>query len=181
MDNPNYSQLELFSKASGHAEVRSGAFLKRIWAYEKAILTIIGFMVTAVISFSVGVEKGKNMANVRTAVRFDVAAKPAPAVVTAIPRRPQFQPVTQLPVKQPAAIRQDVLIPGYTIQLASYKNRSLAQKEADQLKKKGLSVSITSKGIFAVLCVGNFQTKETAQSMLSELEKQYRGCFIRRI
>ena len=50
-----------------------------------------------------------------------------------------------------------------------------------ELKKKGLSTLVLPKGRFIVLCVGRFSDKQTAQPVLTELKKQYRDCFIRRI
>ena len=45
---------------------------------------------------------------------------------------------------------------GYTIQLASYKSKSFAQKEAELLKKKGFVPLVIPKGSYTILCVGKF-------------------------
>ena len=164
MNEKSSSQLELFSQSGAHRGRRAGignSFLRRIWAYEKTILMTMGFIITAMVAFSLGVEKGR-----QPVMQAD---------------RPKLIPEQQQPLveRKPAAV-----IPSpqnYTIQLASYKSKTSAQKEADSLKKKGLSPLIVSKGRYAVLCVGSFSDKENAKALLAELEKQYRGCFIRRI
>ncbi|MFH1127974.1 MAG: SPOR domain-containing protein, partial [Candidatus Omnitrophota bacterium] len=69
----------------------------------------------------------------------------------------------------------------YTIQVASYQTKKGAQKEAEIIKKKGLSVSVLSKGAYSILCVGNFKDKQKAKLVLVELKKRYRDCFIRRL
>lgn len=187
MEKNNYSQLELFSNAQRSASLGGEArtsFLRRIWAYEKTILMVIGFTVTSVIAFSLGVEKGKNLVSVKA--RFDTAAVKKQAVPAAIAMKTT---VTKKPLPA-ATIKQELFVPevkpkvpqqGYTIQLATFKNREFANKEADDLRKKGLSPLVVSKGAYMVLCVGNFSDKETAKSLLSELGKKYQGCFIRRI
>ncbi|MCX5706632.1 MAG: SPOR domain-containing protein, partial [Candidatus Omnitrophica bacterium] len=79
--------------------------------------------------------------------------------------------------RKPVALK----INGYTIQVASFNNKSYALKEAEFLKKKGLVPLLFSNGNYIILCVGNFPNKETAQPLLSELNKRYPNCSIRRL
>ena len=193
MESPNYSQLELFSQANKHSASRhiaSESFLSRIRAYEKIIFILMGFMITAIVAFSLGVEKGRKIAALRQEARFDTANKKQPvtqaAVVNTLAKSPQAAPVikpqglTQKPVEA-APVKPVDSLQNYAIQLASYKNRSSAQKELDLLNKKGFSALMMTKGAYTVLYVGKFSDKETAKAKLSELEKRYHGCFIRRI
>lgn len=179
MEKERYSQLELFSPGQKeYGQIKSPAqnrtFLNYIWGYEKIILTIMGLVITGIISFSLGVEKGKKLAQ---------GYKFSPQ---------ETRQETNIPKAkvQPNAERQDVLKPVtpadslqnyYTIQLASYQSKTSAQKEADALKRKGLLPLVLSKGKYTVLCVGNFADKETARPLLSELKKRYQDCFIRRL
>jgi hypothetical protein len=183
MNNQNSSQLELFSQGPGYSESKvnlSRYFLRRIWVYEKVILVTIGFIITAVIAFSLGVEKGKTVAVLNSNARFDMAK----AKYRSTQEQPLVERKNQIPVPEsetvPSQKSRDNL-QNYTIQLASYKSRTYAQKEADSLKKKGLKPLIVSKGGYVVLCVGSFRDKDNAKTLLPELGKQYRGCFIRRI
>lgn len=172
MNEQKYSQLELFSRGqepNSPRQARGNHFWQRIRVYEKTILMVMGFLVTGLVAFSLGVERGKSL-TVRQ-----------PAIQTNLTRPlPVPQPVTE---KKPLAPepRQAVSPQNYTIQLASYKSKASAQKEAEILKKRGLNPLIVSKGQYAVLCVGTFSGKEGAKALLTELEKKYRGCFIRRI
>lgn len=173
MEKNDYQQLELFSQAKGNNREKreiSRLFLNYIWAWEKAILIIIGLAVTGIISFSLGVERGKRITQVRT--------EEAPPVLF-IPL-PGEAPSAQLP--QPVKKEEPrEYLPNYTIQVASFLNKTSAQKEADTLKRKGLSPMVLPKGKFNIVCVGNFSQRKDAESLLSKLKKQYQDCIIRRL
>ena len=168
MERQENNQLELFSQSNASIQrLRStdSSFLARIRQYEKTILIIIAIIISSIVSFSLGVEKGKKI----------------PQTV---------QPAAQLSerlqvVPKPQSAREDQKIQesigSFTIQIASYKSKTLAQKEAQSLKKKGLSPAVLSKGGYNVLCVGNFSSKKEAQTLLLELKKRYAGCYIRRL
>lgn len=172
MDRQNYSQLELFNESgqtgSSGKYPSNPSLLNYIKAYEKTILITIGFVFISIVSFSLGVEKGKKTAALKNSMRIDlVGATPAEVVDVVKPKE----------VSLPAQIRSQ----GYVIQLASYKARRSAQQEAEILKKKGLSPLILAKGNYMVLCVGNFSSREIAQPLLTELKRKYRDCYIRRL
>ncbi|MFA5356168.1 MAG: SPOR domain-containing protein [Candidatus Omnitrophota bacterium] len=169
-------QLELFSQAKGDIQVKTrvpGTFRLRISKYEKTILFVIVFALISIISFSLGVEKGRKSALLKvSAPKFDLAVKQ------------QAQPALPAPEKKQQAEEKSGLqeyIDSYTIQVASFSKRVNAQKEADNLKKKGLSALVLVKGKFSIVCVGNFSNKEEAESFLPKLRKQYQDCRIRRL
>jgi len=169
MDSRGPSQLELFSRAGKASEprpARGNSLIRRIRTYEKVILASIGFMIAGIVAFSLGVEKGKRLAQQAPPRHIAQEIKPRlsiPALDVTAPQKP------------PASLQN------YTIQLASYANKAYAQKEADALKKRGLEPLILSKGSYVILCVGRFADKDNAKALLPDLQKQYRGCFIRRI
>ncbi len=175
-----YGQLELFSQGNDRKQENtytSKAFLRYISRYEKAVLIIIGFVITGIASFSFGVEKGKNYSTLKTDSQLDIAVKPKPS----LPQEPPKQ-VTKEEQYQP--IKKDdgpESIQNYTIQVASFSNKINAQKEADILKRKGLSPVVVSKGKFSIVCVGNFPKREEAESLLPKFKKQYQDCRIRRL
>jgi cell division protein FtsN len=197
-------QLELFTSSGNSGGLKPRAqgnpFLKHLRAYEKTLLIIIGIAVTSIISFSLGVEKGKQVALKKNNAAFDIALKTNEAglrqplrqpaqqnVPAAVKVKPNVQPVIK-PVVPVTEDRNIVAIPpvkatmgSYTVQVASYKTRSYAQKEAQALEKQGFSTVILSKGNYIVLCVGNFNSKEKAQSLVSQLQKRYQGCMVRRL
>ena len=175
MDKATGLQLELFSGADNgslaSSRGKNPSFLKRVRNYERIMLLIIGIAATAIISFSFGVEKGKKLSLLQNNPRFDIGIR----AEQVLPR----QPIKQ----EPAVItepKEDIKT-AFTIQLASYKTKSYAEKEAQALKKKGLIPLILTKGKYVVLCVGSFTNKEKALSLLTQLEKKYNGCRIRRL
>jgi len=70
---------------------------------------------------------------------------------------------------------------GYTIQVASFKNKELALAYAQSLKSDGLAPMFFAKGNYIILCVGKFSNQESAQPLLIQLQRTYAGCRIRRL
>jgi hypothetical protein len=186
----NTQQLELFSGPGASAQTSGlsrNTLLGHIRGYEKIILVTIGFIVSAVISFSLGVEKGKLIALAPPASKSDITA----AVIR--PDTQKIETVNALPApagsantsivqaKAASPVQGIAKLQNYTIQLASYQSKNLAQKEAGALKKKGLAPLVLSKGSYSILCVGSFNSKETAKPLLSQLKKKYQDSFIRRL
>lgn len=168
VERKDYSQLELFSQSEDSGKRINSSrifFLGYVRGYEKATLLFVCFIAVGIISFSLGVEKGKRLAAVpKPSIRFDLAAVQAP--------KPDVQKPTQVTVSKPQ---------NYTIQLASYQSKTYAEKQAGLLKKKGFTALVLLKGSYTILCVGNFANKETARPLLSELKKKYHDSFIRRL
>jgi len=77
--------------------------------------------------------------------------------------------------------RKKAILKKYVIQVATYRNKTLAQKEKKLLEKKGYPVILSQKGKYMVIFVGKFSTKEEAQKKLKYLKSRYKDCFIRRL
>lgn len=173
-------QLELFSpqqKTFGGTKpsMQNKFIFRQIKSHEKTILIIVAMVITGIFSFSLGVEKGKKF--VQRVPSHPVENKSdSPMLIPQVLSQPKID--KKEPIK-PTATQDKWQY--YTIQLASYQNKALAQKEAEALKKKGFSPLVSSKGGYTVLCLGNFPDKKKALSLLSELKKRYRDCFIRRL
>jgi hypothetical protein len=202
VEKEEHSQLELFSQERGSTQLRSkkqfsGSLLGYIANYEKIILLIIGFIITGVVSFCLGVEKGKSAAGPRLNLQFDMAQEP---VLKTPPAKKTQNENSSLPVNsetqtgliaragQNSAFKKQIIQPvaqqaqgGYTIQVASFQARDYAQRETEKLKKEGFYALILSKGSYSVVCVGNFADKATAQPSLSKLKQSYRDCYLRRL
>lgn len=193
MDKKGYAQLELFSPGKNAASAiphSRHSFLGLIWNYEKAILLIVGYIITATISFALGVEKGKNIVTIKTQPRAFMAPGTDSLKQTPAVKPVQAKPEPSLKLAPTLKEEEAVALPavtvknslaGYTIQVASFKKEASAQKEIDALKKKGFVASVLSKGEHLVVCVGSFMGKNEAQTILSELKKRYQDCFIRRL
>lgn len=188
MEKRSFSQLELFSQTKQNYHQPKGisnSFLSYIYNYEKTILITIGFIIIGIVSFSLGVEKGKRLSIVKFNSHLDMAAKTKLSESVQIITQQQNQTAIKkedASVKiQPQPIYTKDSIRNYTIQVATYQTNSHAQREVEILRKKGFNPLVLSKGEYTVVCVGNFSNKETAKSLLSELKKRYRDCFIRRL
>lgn len=181
MEKGNFSQLELFSKNQGHSRIKKDStctFFSYICNYEKIIFIIIGFIITGIVSFSLGVEKGRKTATLKLDSHLDMAASDKKGSV-------EIQPATPAQTTKPEQARyvsEEKKAPqNYTIQVATFETATYAQKEAEQLRKKGFVTLVVPKGKYNIVCVGNFYSKETAKSLLAELKKRYQDCFIRRL
>ena len=69
----------------------------------------------------------------------------------------------------------------YTIQVATFKNREIALRHAQLLEKDGMVPVVFTKGSYIILCVGKFFNQESAQPLLTQLQRTYAGCRIRRL
>lgn len=173
MTKERFLQLELFSQPGFNNQkntTRAADLRGILHRYEKAIIFFIIFIISCSVSFSFGVEKGKKARLASPAVM--------PDKIIVLPDKDSYPVLPAaatagLPAKPKADTRK------YTIQLATYQTRTYAQKEADRLKKKGFSPMLMPKGVHIILCVGNFPDKNTAKSLISKLEKKYKGCFVR--
>jgi hypothetical protein len=183
MKKEDAQQLELFSQIKKYDQRRAPIprlLLNYIWAWEKTILIIIGLIITGIVSFSLGVERGKRITQLKTESRMDIALKtqkiqPALSTTAAKPilKKEEPQPTQKKGIKE--------YIQNYTIQVASFLNRTSAQKEADTLKRKGLASMLLPKGKFIIVCVGSFSNRQEAEYLLPKLKKQYQDCRIRRL
>jgi len=151
------------------------SFFGFIRVYEKAISIVIVFFIVSLISFSLGVEKGKRLT--------DVSKKEEILIDRAQLDKVQTQPkesVKSIPL--PAEVSEEKKdISKYTIQVASFKTKTYAQKEADRLKNKGLDALTMPKGKHIIVCIGNFSKKQEAEATLSQLKQMYHDCYIREL
>lgn len=201
MEIQNDSQLELFSQPNAANKNKSNlrsALTGYFRNYEKTVILIICFLISWVIIFTIGIEKGKNMQLERSA---EVPAAPPlqqeaetniepvikianikPETVTIKPEITEQQAQNPVvPVSKDKSLVKKNQKGRFTVQLASYQNKTTAQKEAQNLKKNGYTPLILTKGKYIVLCVGNFSDESKAKSILTKFKKQYLDSRIRRL
>jgi cell division septation protein DedD len=200
MEKTGSSQLELFTQPNeygGKNNTFGGSFLGYIRNYEKIIILLICFIITGIITFSLGVEKGKHIAILPDTggVTAATVTQPQVKIEAAIPlpqkrNSPDNSPVmpqTQAvetknkTTGQPTDSKKGTGKQNFTIQLASYKNKLQVEKEIKLLKQKGYIPFTLKKGKYLVLCIGKFNDKQTAETLLTDLKIKYQGCFIRRL
>jgi len=179
------------------------------FSYEILIIALIGVVLSASILFSLGVERGRSLGfspavsspgAVQTVIETTASGikilpadaaveEPAEVKKEAAVKPQRKQEVANLPLPEtPAAPKKSGVVAAssaatdkpFTIQVASYKTRDLAEKELTRMKNKGYSSDILKKGNYFILCVGSYAKKELANQALPYWERQYKGCIVRK-
>lgn len=152
---------------------------------EKLVICAIIFIMSLIIFFSLGVEKGSKLARApwegkyesTLAGQYELRPKEEiPALVVSL-KKDQTSIIESKKEKVAKSEEQKK----YIIQVATFRQYELAKKEADKLKRQGYQTLIFTKGKFSEICVGGFKLKDQASEHLMKLKKVYRDCFIRRI
>ena len=207
--NYKQPQFELFpgSSASADDPTRPRYLLANLTLSVEnlVVLSILGIMV-AVFAYSLGVERGKHvMASEFKASALVESVTAQPAVVTAA-RQAAAAPAAVTTVRQapasgvavnaaPTAVKPAAAVPAaviaqkpvqipasafkYTIQVASYADEKFAKRAAVDLNKIGFETLVLQKGKYAILCVGKFNKKNEAMSVISKLKAKYEDCLVR--
>jgi len=132
---------------------------------EKIVFLTIGVILLAVITFCLGVERGKQLRD-----RFQPPSSTGQAVGTGSSENSYRVGTSPVGVSEsvPTALQKK-----YTIMVASYIKKDDAQKDAVRLKKAGFPVYVTPSGRFFVIKVGDFNDRQQADAALSALKKNY--------
>ena len=175
-DNP--IQLEIFSSAenqSGKKNIPKRS-LSYILIHEKIILLIIGFLLVGIVSFTLGVNKGKNLASLSVKKQLETLPKmeAGPEGLKEETKVTKEETETKIQPKEEEKA-------GFTIQVATYRTQSYANREAEKLKKRGLVTLVLTKGEYKQLCVGKFLSRNEAKVVLKNLKPRYQDCFIKRL
>ncbi len=203
---PRQSQFELFPSAgAGSSKAHSSRrLLPRRLNFTMENLVILGVfvMISMVISFSFGVEKGKRTVIRQIIKKHGVARKmediPQPTVAQTAESAPlpeQAPLIAMAPgageagrTALPAAAEESGAQSGaekkevdkkYTVQVASFKQKTAAKKAATLLEEKGFEALVLSKGKWSVVCVGWFAEKQEATSFSKQLKKEYKDNLVR--
>ena len=205
--NINYkqSQFELFPGTPGSSSEASRPkylFAHLTLSLENMVVLAIMIVLGVVFSFSLGVEKGRKMANAviaeispipktvtnekngidnRVASKTEIVSpqKIAPQVKPVPPTKPatQAKPAPSKPNPPPIQPSKQ----SYTIQVASYKDEEHANKEVSLLKKKGFDAFVAEKGDYVIVCVGKFGKLDEMNILMAKLKKRYGDCLARRL
>lgn len=199
--NYKQSQFELFPEAIEGAEkdTRPRHFFSSLtFSFENIVISGIFILMAIVIAFSLGVEKGRRagvvalpvsqVREIPVAQQVNILLTPAQTTATQVvpPARGSITTATT-GVKKIENTKEELTKPmeitdgSYTIQVASFKSKDYAQKEAGTLKKNGYNSLIIPKKSHLIVCVGKFSGKDQAQVVLTQLKKKYKDCMIRRL
>lgn len=200
------TQFELFPFLQGrYTHVARPRYLLKdlTLSVENTIVLGIIFIMAVVLFFSFGVERGKRI--VRKALSETSGQANAAALI--IPPAAAASADAQADIKAQKANAPDtrgvvadksVEVPSrkmdvypspekkkeggvFTIQVASFKERQNAQKEAKRLEAKGYKIFVLPKGNHSIVCVGKFALKDEAAEFSNKLKKSYNDCVVRRL
>ncbi len=192
------SQFELFPGSSDNGpETGKLAHLTKdlTLSLENIIVLCIIFVMSLVLFFSFGVEKGRRVANASNDVdRAQKAEKAGLKSVKSATKVTQEERVA-FPVDLPKDLIEnngpDLREPLemndeqerlFTIQVASFKLRKNAQREADHLKSVGHEDAfVIPKGSYSIVCVGKFSRRGEAKEFSNRLQSRYNDCLVRRL
>ena len=70
----------------------------------------------------------------------------------------------------------------FTIQVASFKLKANAQREAARIKRMGHEdIFVVPKGNYSIVCVGKFAQRDEAKKFSGRLKEKYNDCLVRRL
>ena len=192
------SQFELFPGASKNIpETGRPTHLTKdlTLSLENIIVLCIIFVMSLVLFFSFGVEKGKWVANISNedhlaqgsekvasdSAGSDAKTKQGERVVFPVDIPEDVIEGSDPAIGEPLRIN-DEYEELFTIQVASFKLRKNAQKEADRLKSNGHEDAfVLPKGSYTIVCVGKFSQRAEAKKFSSKLPSRYDDSLIRRL
>ncbi|VAX37802.1 hypothetical protein MNBD_UNCLBAC01-1506 [hydrothermal vent metagenome] len=192
----NPAQFELFPETSPISKKKEKPryILKDLTlSVENIIVVSIIFVMSLVLFFAFGVERGKNVAQVfpeekktvemQTVKMVDVQNSVSPAKIKII--EPKVIQAVDIPQKDVVddnifPIEENALEEGYTIQVASFKLEKSARREATRLKDAGHDTFVIPKGSYSIVCVGRFVQREEAKAFSNQLKNRYQDLLVRR-
>ena len=179
------SQQELFLEFSGEsAKVERFPSIPKAQkpvlistSAEQIILTGILSILALCLVFFLGVLRGRGLEQAKglepTTPRMATPA-PEPRIKAPSAAAPRVLKQAE-PLKTPAELSKP-----YTIVLATYKKQSLAEREAELLKKAGQPAFVTGSGDYFVICVGHYANIGEAKKDLKYFGGKYKGCYLKR-
>mgnify|MGYP001576228261 CR=1 FL=1 len=183
------SQFELFpGTADSYPRIEKQRFYfsSLTLNFDTIVVLSIIIVMLMVLSFSLGVERGKRVIVSKMAA----TRQPTPAVLVAPETHKTINIHSPSRIGNPAAAPADPpqqiietfaenVKSVYTVQVASFKQAKYAHQEANNLKNKGYDIFVLQKGSHFIVGVGRFNQKAEAKVLSSKLKGQYKDCVIR--
>ena len=174
---------------------------------EYFVIFFIGFLVLVIVSYAVGIEKGKKIAelnilkenNAEEFLRESYSEKETVLETETIEGNISkkdteevflFEEDKKLLEAQKKDINEaqqiktkpiSVKTPKYILQLASVKNRVSAEQELGTLKNKGFDAKIKKIGNWYQIYLNGYKTLQQAEDAKKVVVTEYKDCFIRKI
>lgn len=138
---------------------------------EKTIFLFIGLFFLLVLTFCLGIERGKRIKPIRSVELKEIKVKSAES-----PKDASRRPTGEKDKKETSV--SSFL---YTIQLATYKSQKYANQELKELQ--GYDPRIEKQGNLWVIYAGKFESKKEATAVLKKINKEnrYKDPLVRKI
>jgi len=194
----NQSQFELFpgvQEEQGESRKMFTQLKCLTLSLENIIVLCIIFVMSGVLLFSFGFERGKSLVKQdsshikkinevahSTTEKKDVEIEVSISEEREVPRIV----IEQRPLQQEqdeAETTVDIrnaLENAFTIQVASFPKEKSAKQEAKVLKDIGYDIYVLPKGKYSIVCVGKFAQREEAKQFSAKLKDRYRDLYVRR-
>lgn len=134
------------------------------------VITILLFT----ISFSMGVERGKNIAH---GVKEETTS-PAQSQDTVTTKNKGINKDVEANQRSKEEVEEEK--ERYHVQVASFRKENSASKEVERLENNGYPVVVMKKGDYVVIYVGGFKSEGEARSNLKDLKKRYKDCIFKK-
>jgi len=189
------TQLEWFDLPHHASPMRGARLLAQPLRMrpDHAVLGVILLLIGTSVVFAVGMERGKHLARTEPGVSEPPAAAPQRQASAAVPgetlaTRPPMggkgsaatSSANTVP-KQPSPKPGKTIVPKsrFAVQVVSYRQLKLAQREMQRLQQRGEEAFLVSGQDRTMLLVGPFVNKERASAKLASLKRLYQDCFVR--
>ena len=183
------SQKELFQEFSG--EIKKTDRFPSLARSQKPVLVstsveqiiFCGILAILILCFMffLGVLRGKGLGGAEIHEAKPVSlVRPESSAASASSLSLPVSVAAPAPTKAVEITRAPDLSRPYTIVLATYKKKALADKEAVSLKKSGTPAFVVSSGDYFVVCAGQYANISEAKKDLKMLGARYKGCFLKR-
>jgi len=142
-------------------------------SYENIFLIAIGSIMLFLTCYSLGVERGKQLAQLKTP---EANLKQKRVQKEAQPRSSGEEKEKKVRVEL-ASVKEPAKVSSY-IQVASFRTDKHAKEEKERLKSKGYQPYIARWGKYKVVCVGGYKNQDEAARAFRQLRKLYADCIL---
>ena len=218
MDDNNYQQDFFGGESRGKKGKRPGLLngysKQRFLPYMKipieyTVMIAIGVLVLMIISYAIGVERGKKVSGVVTSsvsekvAKSEIARKSEPdkipVEVTEDAVGSKVEAISEVKIPEteevdpyagsrgdyvgapPEEVPEEVMGSVYTIQLATFRSESAANDEVKKLKGKGIDSGSSKSGDWYQVYAQGYQTIGEARAAQKSLSEDYEDCYIRKV
>lgn len=186
--NHKHVQLEIFEQSyKAKKEASRNMYISEKMADfkfpTKICIQTACLIIAIIISFALGVEKGKKVSRINSSPRYLAENKPEKIKKEiSIKKREAIETPIENKKLEKEEKNDTLMTSGYIIQVASYKkNSSYIQREVAKLESNGYKTTTVAGGDYMGICAGMFSDKKEAQKHLKQLQRTYKDCFIRKI